>query len=80
MPNRVPDPVEALLAREVQHDHALAEARGLRLRDLANAIINELMADGFVLDQDRARGLVFHVLADHLYGHVAIDVPGFTER
>lgn len=63
------------IARATTHDHARAGERGERVRDLADAILTELRAYGLVSDVARARPLIFHVLADDLYGNRAIDIP-----
>lgn len=57
------------------HDHARAGERGERLRFIANDIVSHLLAAGIVRDPRGARVLAFHVLADHLYGAKAIDIP-----
>jgi hypothetical protein len=67
--------IEDELAAEARHDHALAGARGERLRLLADGVIAVLHGDGLLRDLDSARVLVFHALAEHLYGNAAIDIP-----
>jgi hypothetical protein len=71
------DPVDALLAAETHADHAKARARGERVRDLADACVNQLVAPGIVAAarRDDARVVLFDVLADALYGAAALDIP-----
>jgi hypothetical protein len=57
------------------HDHARAGERGERLRRIANDIVSKLLGAGIVRDPFAARVLAFHVLADHLYGTLSIDIP-----
>jgi hypothetical protein len=79
-PMKAEDPVEALLARERAHDHAIAAARGRRVLDLVDSIIGELQAEGLAtLNVDDARVVLFAVVADALYGNVAIDIPPLRE-
>jgi hypothetical protein len=66
------DPAAADEAR----DHARAHARGERLDLIARGIVSALTAQGLGLDEDRCHVIVFHVLADHLYGNAAVDGPG----
>jgi hypothetical protein len=57
-------------------DHARAGARGERLRVIANDVVSKLMAAGYFRGDLRgARVVTFHVLADHLYGLQAVDIP-----
>lgn len=63
------------LTRAAAHDHARAGERGERLRAIANDIVSHLLAAGIIRDPRGARVLAFHVLADHLYGQRAIDIP-----
>jgi NAD(P)H-hydrate repair Nnr-like enzyme with NAD(P)H-hydrate epimerase domain len=66
--------------REERHDHALATARGQRLDQLARAIVDALVGNGLLSDPRYARVITFHVLADHLYGNAAIDIPTELEQ
>jgi hypothetical protein len=64
------------LRRAETHDHARAGERGERLRRISDDVISKLIQHGFLRgDASWARKVTFHVLADHLYGNVAIDVP-----
>ena len=65
---------EELRAAEA-HDHARAGERGERCLQIANAVVSEIDARGILRDPRAARVIAFHVVADHLYGNVAIDVP-----
>lgn len=69
--------IEAMLVKEVRLDHALARARGERVKGLVDHLTDELVATG-VLEfsrRDDARVVMFSTLADDLYGLVAIDIP-----
>jgi len=57
------------------HDHARAGERGDRLRQMANDVVSMLDLHGLVRDPREARVLTFGVLADHLYGLRAVDIP-----
>jgi hypothetical protein len=72
------DPVLEALARDEHTDHHRARARGQRLLGIADSLVSVLVATGRLDDPDAARGDIFHVLADALYGVQAIDVPDFT--
>lgn len=69
------DPVDLQVLVEEHRDHARARARGERLRALADAIVSTLEAHGLVYDGDAAIVVVYGVLADHLYGNHAVDIP-----
>lgn len=69
------DPVFAAIDAETRRDHAVATARGARLARLSAAVVSDLVGRGLVSADDDARVAVFSVLADHLYGDAAIDVP-----
>jgi len=63
-------------ARATAHDHARAGERGERLLTLTNAIVSALVGSGIhVYHAPQARRLIFHVLADDIYGNRAIDLP-----
>jgi hypothetical protein len=66
---------EEQLRQAEAHDHARAGERGERCRDLANAVVSAIDGRGLLRDPRSARVIAFHVVADHLYGNVAIDVP-----
>jgi hypothetical protein len=72
------DPVLEALARDEHTDHHRARARGQRLLGIADSLVSVLEATGRLDDPDAARGDIFHVLADALYGNDAIDIPDFT--
>jgi hypothetical protein len=75
------DPAEAALAQETRADHERAKDRGERLRILADGIVSELNAEGLLRPgHARARRLIFHQLADELYGNQAIDGPSTAWR
>ncbi len=63
------------LQRAEAHDHARAGERGERCLRIANAVVDAINGRGLLRDPRVARILAFHVIADHLYGNVAIDVP-----
>jgi hypothetical protein len=69
-----PERHREVLADE-RRDHAHAGARARRCQDLANAIVSALFGDGLVVDEPAARVITFHIVADHLYGNAAIDIP-----
>ena len=58
-------------------EREIARRRGERVRDLADTIIAEFLVAGFLSPTwaDSARVVLFHVLADNLYGNAAIDIP-----
>ena len=66
-------------AAEEARDHLLAHARGLRLVGLSEAIVSRLDGAGLLTDREDATVLIFHVLADLLYGNASIDVPTLRE-
>ncbi len=70
------DPAAADEAR----DHARAHARAERLDLIASGIVSALSAKGFGFDDEQVHIVVWHVLADHLYGNLAIDGPRERER
>jgi hypothetical protein len=75
-----PDPTTNWLEREEARDHALAAARGLALREAADAVLSAL--DGHANappDPVAARVVIFSVLADWRYGNAAIDIPTLVE-
>jgi len=58
------------------HDHARAGERGERLRRISNDVVSMLIQHSLLRGEAPwARKLTFHVLADHLYGNAAIDIP-----
>jgi hypothetical protein len=60
------------------HDHARAGERGERLATITTAIVGALANNGLLrMTEHQARLVVFHTLADHLYGTAAIDIPEF---
>ncbi len=70
------DPIEAMLAADAADDHARARARGRRVLDLCDGVIEDLVAAGVTLDPAAARVAIYHTLADGLYGvTTAIDIP-----
>jgi hypothetical protein len=72
------DPVVDELAREEHTDHHRAPARGRRVLLMADSLVSVLHVSGQLRDPEQARGDIFHVLADALYGVAAIEVPDFT--
>jgi len=61
-------------------DHARAGERGERIRLLTNMVISALTGHGMQLgDVKKAKRLIFHLLADDIYGHLAIDIPDFED-
>jgi hypothetical protein len=80
MAGLLPDPVDVFLEAEERRDHDRALARGLRVRDAADAVLSVLEAHGNgPRDRAAARVVVFSVLADVLYGNAAIDIPTLVE-
>jgi hypothetical protein len=71
------DPIYDALAAAERRDHAWAQARGRRLRALTDAIVTALDVPALLpaAHHADARVAIFTVLADHLYGLAAIDVP-----
>jgi hypothetical protein len=71
------DPYDAELAADARADEAQARARGDRLYTLADAIVSELEVVGYLSSRSKgpARIHTFTVLADHLYGTAAIEIP-----
>ncbi len=49
--------------------------RGERLMRLTNTIIERLANEAIRIDRDTCRRVIFHLLADELYGNLPIDVP-----
>lgn len=73
------DPVAEVIARDERSDHHRATARGQRLLLIADSVVSRL--DWRLQDPTTARGEIFHVLADALYGPaVAIDLPDFASE
>lgn len=72
-----PDPLDVVMAREERMDHAQAERRGQRVRDLAEAVVAALMGPGLLPAAHRAQAVIVavHILADDLYGNAALDLP-----
>jgi hypothetical protein len=70
-----PEELRLYLARDEAHDHALATARGERLKMLTGAVVEALLGAGILPQPEAARPLVFHVLADALYGNQALNIP-----
>ena len=70
----IPDPVEHRLAVEAHADHERAQARGQRVREIANRIVSDLHAVGVLHDLDRARPVIYGALVDALYGNAAVDL------
>lgn len=66
---------EEEIRRAEAHDHARAGERGDRLQLMTTAIVSALTARGVLSQVDAAYVVVFHILADHLYGNCAIDMP-----
>jgi hypothetical protein len=71
------DPVHEQIAAEEHTDHSRAKTRGLRLRGLSETIVSGLVARGVLPggQSDAARVITYGILADHLYGVHAIDIP-----
>ena len=67
---------EQQIDRDTRADHARAVGRGLRVRDIADDIIDGLIGSGIApRDPDSARVIIFDVLVTRLYPGVAVDVP-----
>lgn len=69
------DPLYEALADEERHDHERARARGVRLLGIAETIVDRLVGDGVVSADERLYVPICSVLADCLYGNLAIDIP-----
>ena len=72
-----PDPLEEFLEADTRRDMDAARHRGARLLTLAHGIVVELVSSGYLPSRwsGPARVIVFHVLADGLYGNAAIEIP-----
>lgn len=72
-----PDPLDQMLEAEKRRDVDAARARGARLYTLAFSIVTELTASGYLPSRwsGPARVITFSVLADHLFGNAAIEIP-----
>lgn len=68
------------IRREEATDHGRARARGQRLLSIANDITSALHGTGVLSDTRTARRVTFHILADHLYANLAIDIPIELDR
>jgi hypothetical protein len=77
-----PDPLEHALAGDARQEDAAARDRGVRLATIADALVSELVALGFIPARyaGSARVHCFGVLADHLYGSATIDIPARLGR
>jgi hypothetical protein len=62
------------------HDHARAGERGERLLRIADDITSALLGHGVLHDTRTTRRVVFHRLADWMYGNAAIDIPVEIDR
>jgi hypothetical protein len=73
----MPHRLEAEIAAQARADHAKAQARGQRIRDLADFCVSELIAEGYLPSEHRipARVVLFPILADELYPLLAVDIP-----
>lgn len=68
--------IDPIVAATESADHAKAKDRGQRVLLIANRVISELSAEGQLRnDPDDLRAILFHALADGIYGNAAIDVP-----
>jgi hypothetical protein len=74
------DPVHEQITREERTDHHHATARGQRVLLIADSLVSVLDASGLLTDPAAARREAFHVLADHLYGVQALDIPDFSSE
>lgn len=70
----ISDPVEQMLSDEAAIDHARAVSRGQRVRHLANLVVGALDGHGCLIDQDKARVIIYGALVDGLFGNAAVDV------
>lgn len=68
----IDDPVERDLALDAALDESRAKARGLRVRELTNLCVSALDGHGVLRDQDKARVIIWAVLAEALYGNAAV--------
>ena len=71
------DPLDIALARARDIELAHAQQRGARVLDLTDSVLSLLVAAGWMAPQfvDDARPVVFHELADDIYGNLALDIP-----
>lgn len=69
------DPLYEALSAEERADHQKARARGERLRTIAETIVDRLVGDGVVSADERLYVPICSVLADCLYGNLAIEIP-----
>ena len=74
------NPVADHLTREERSDHHRAAARGARVLLLADSLVAALAAGALLTDEATARPVLFHRLADELYGGASIDVPNFRSE
>jgi hypothetical protein len=74
------DPAFEEITREERTDHHRAAAHGQRVLLIADSLVSVLDARGLLTDPAAARREAFHVLADHLYGVQALDIPDFSNE
>lgn len=69
-------PSDAMLDQMAAEDHAQAKRRGEKVLEMTDAAIDSLIANQLLYsDRDDCRVVLFHALADRLYGNAAIDIP-----
>jgi hypothetical protein len=70
----MPADPEAVVSAEQRIDHALAKARGQRVRQTTNILISALSGHGLLRDEQAARVVVNATLADYIYGLQSVDI------
>ena len=72
-----PDPLDHALELDDRLDDAQAAARGARLLTIAEALVSELVGEGYLPARytGPARVHCFTVLANHLYANATIEIP-----
>lgn len=53
-------------------------SRGERLMRITDELIHRLANDAISINRDACRRVIFHLLADELYGNLPIDIPPFV--
>jgi len=80
-----PDPLDDALDTDDRLEDAQACQRGVRLLTIADALVEELVGEGYLPARytGPARVHCFTVLANHLYANATIEIPrglGSTRR
>jgi hypothetical protein len=69
------DEALARIAAEERRDSVLAPARGQRVQVIADAVVAVLLKHGLLREPRTATVVLFHAIADCLYGNAALDIP-----